>query len=385
MVKLINDTISKKDIKKLSNWLLDFPKLTKGDQTEKFEKKFSEWQECKYSVYVNSGSSANLLMLHALKEKGALKNNKILIPSVGWSTTLAPAIQLGFEVILMDIDIDTLCVSSSILEKEIKKHNPAIVFSVNILGFLPDYIFILDICKKHGVIVIEDSCETLGSTHNGIKAGNFGLMSSFSFYFSHIMSTIEGGMVCTDSFEMYEILKAIRSHGWDRDLGRASQIYLRHKYNISEFSALYTMYYSGFNVRATDLQAFIGLSQLKKLDSFIQRRQENFDMYQTWLYNPSWKIHPINNSFVCNFSYPIINRNKANIVKNLTNNKVECRPLVCGALHKQPFWYKDGKDIPTLENSEYVHNYGIYVPNYPFMKKKDIKKICDIVNRTISG
>lgn len=385
MIKLVNDTINKKDIKKLSNWLLDFPRLTKGEQTEKFEKKFSKWQECKYSVYVNSGSSANLLMLHALRERGGLKNNKILIPAVGWSTTLAPAIQLGFEVILIDIDLDTLCVDSSILEKEIKKHDPAILFSVNVLGFLPDYTAILNICKTYNVIAIEDSCETLGSFHNGIKAGNFGLMSSFSFYFSHIMSTIEGGMVCTNDFGLYEILKAIRSHGWDRDLCKTTQLYLRHKHNISEFNALYTMYYSGFNVRATDLQAFIGLSQLKKLDYFIQKRQENFEIYQIFLENPEWKIHPINNFFVCNFSYPIINKNKANIVKNLTNNKVECRPLVCGALHKQPFWYKNKKDILTLENSEYVHNYGIYVPNYPFMKKKDIKKICDIVNRTING
>jgi len=262
-INLVKDTIDGDDIKQLISWLETNPRLTKGQLNVQFEKEWSEWLGKKYSVFVNSGSSANLAALYSLLLSGKLRNNKIVVPAVSWVTTVTPAVQFGMEPIMCECDEDNLGLNIEHLKQIIKEHDPSSIILVHVLGFPNHMNEIVELCKEHDIRLIEDTCESIGSEYEGKKLGTFGDLSTFSFYFGHHMSTIEGGMISTDDEDLYHILLSIRSHGWDRDLPKSKQIELREKYNIGDFRSLYTFYYPGFNLRATDLQAFIGLGQLK--------------------------------------------------------------------------------------------------------------------------
>jgi CDP-6-deoxy-D-xylo-4-hexulose-3-dehydrase len=305
-IPLSKDTINNDDIDKLIEWLKTYPKLTKGEKTIEFEKKWSEWIGCKYSVFVNSGSSANLLMFYALKELYNLRNNKIAIPSLSWATDLSPAIHLNFEPILVDCNLENLSVDLNHLEEVFIKESPSALVLVSVLGLAPEIHKIVELCKKYDVILLEDNCESQGTSVDEVRLGNFGLMSSFSTYFGHTMSTIEGGMVCTNDKKVYDMIKQLRSHGWDRDLDSETQEGLRQKWGVDSFSALYTFYVPGFNLRSTDLQAVIGIGQLEKVDYMIQKRNENFRKFSSMLEPYIWFPKETKNSFTASFCIPII-------------------------------------------------------------------------------
>jgi len=258
-IHLVKDTIDKNDIENLSSWLSTNPRLTKGELTVEFERKWSEWLGCKYSVFVNSGSSANLAAIYSLILSNKLKNNKIVVPAVSWVTTVTPAIHLGLEPIMCDCDKDNLGLDVDNLRQIIIDEDPAALILVHVLGFPNHMKEIKELCDEHNILLVEDTCESLGSEYDGKKLGSIGDVSTFSFYFGHHISTIEGGMVSTDDEDLYHILLSIRSHGWDRDLPEEKQTALREKYGIDDFRSLYTFYYPGFNLRSTDLQAFIGI------------------------------------------------------------------------------------------------------------------------------
>jgi CDP-6-deoxy-D-xylo-4-hexulose-3-dehydrase len=381
-IDLVKDTIDSDDIKKLISWLETNPRLTKGDLNVKFEKEWSEWLGKKYSVFVNSGSSANLAALYSLLLSGKLRNNKIIVPAVSWVTTVTPAVQFGMEPIMCECDEDNLGLNIEHLKQIIKEHDPSSIILVHVLGFPNHMNEIVELCKEHDIRLIEDTCESIGSEYEDKKLGTFGDLSTFSFYFGHHMSTIEGGMISTDDEELYHILLSIRSHGWDRDLPKSKQIELREKYNIGDFRSLYTFYYPGFNLRATDLQAFIGLEQLKKLDLIVKNRNLNYQKYHEGIKNNEWKINPPKDSFISNFSYPVITKNIKELVEKLTENNVECRPLICGSINEHPFWYERyGKqDLPI---SKKVHEYGLYLPNNHQMTVEEIDKVINIVNQYV--
>ncbi|CAB4130312.1 lipopolysaccharide biosynthesis protein RfbH [uncultured Caudovirales phage] len=381
-ISLVKDTIDFSDIKKLISWLETNPRLTKGKLTTEFEKKWSEWLGVKYSVFVNSGSSANLAAIYSLLLSGKLKNNKIVVPAVSWVTTVTPAIQLGMEPIMCECDIDNLGLDINHLKKIIKNDDPSVIILVHVLGF-PNYMDeIIQLCKENNILLIEDTCESMGSKYNDKLLGTLGDLSTFSFYFGHHMSTIEGGMVSTDNEDLYHILLSIRSHGWDRDLPEEKQEYLRKKYNVDNFRSLYTFYYPGFNLRATDLQAFIGLGQLEKLDTIVTNRNKNYERYKNEIKNNFWNISPPKNSFISNFSFPIITKNIKFLTEELIKNNIECRPLICGSINEHPFWYERyGKQ--NLPNSKLVHEFGLYIPNNHQMTDDEISKVINIVNKHI--
>lgn len=383
-IKLVNDTISYKDIQKLIDWLATNPKLTKDEQTISFEKAWSEWQDRRYSIFVNSGSSANLAMLYSLILSGRLKNKKIIVPAISWVTTVAPVIQLGLEPIMCDADRETLGIDIECFKKLIQDHKPSALIIVHVLGFPNKMQEIQDLCNENNIILLEDSCESMGSTYSGIKTGNFGLMSSFSTYYGHHFSTIEGGLINTEDEELYNIILSIRSHGWDRDLQGIKRKQLRDEEGVSEFRALYTFYYPGFNLRSTDLQAFIGIEQLKRLDKIVEKRNQNFKLYQSLINNSYWKIKEYNNVFVSNFAYPIVTSpiKFEKLVKKLGENQIETRPLVCGSIKEQPFWKKLGFEAFTPFAS-LIHNQGLYLPNNPQIGEGEIEYICDTVNSII--
>jgi CDP-6-deoxy-D-xylo-4-hexulose-3-dehydrase len=378
-INLVQDTIDQQDISSLISWLNTNPRLTKATRTVEFEQEWSNWLGCKYSVFVNSGSSANLAIFYALIVSNRLKNKKVVFPCLSWVTTVAPAIQLGLEPILCGTDRANLGIDVEEFEEICKRENPAALMVVHALGFPNDMKRIQEICEKYGVILLEDSCESVGTTVDGKKTGTLSLAASFSTYYGHHFSTIEGGLISTDDYELYNILKSIRSHGWSRDLDEVSRINLQLKYGIDDFRNFYTFYYPGFNLRSTDLQAYIGIQQLKKLDRFCDKRWNNLKLYDKYIVNPHWKISVDQFEYVSNFAYPIIHPRVPEIVKKLAKNSVECRPLIAGSISRQPFFYEryGSKKHPFADE---IHDYGMYVPNNPDMTEDQIKFVSDIVN-----
>ncbi len=382
-IYLVKDTIDKNDIDKLIDWLKTYPRLTKGPVTLELEEKYSNWLGRKYSVYVNSGSSANLIMLSALQQGKYLKNNKVVVPSVAWATDLAPVMQLGLKPILCDSNKRDLSVDLVHLEKIFKEESPSTLMFVSVLGLVPEMGKVVELCEKYDVILLEDTCESMGCKYKQVKLGTFGKMSSFSTYFGHHISTIEGGFVSTDDKDLYDILISIRAHGWDRDLDTEKQIELQRDWDVSTFNALYTFYYQGFNVRATDLQAYIGLSQIDKLDGWGLKREYNYLTYQKLVKNNYWKPSTELSDFNSNFAYPVIHPNRDKIVKELEKNGVEVRPMICGSMGTQPFYVKEYGKL-ELPNVTEIDRYGFYVPNNPHITDDEIVFISNIINGQIN-
>ena len=380
MIPLVKNTISNEEIDQLISWLKNYPRLTKGDLTIQFENKWSDFLGVKHSVFVNSGSSANLLMVYLLLEMNLIKRaDKVIVPSLSWATSLAPFLQFGIDTVLCDCNLDDLSIDLEHFEYLIKKHSPKALMLVPILGFVPNMDKIIEICKNNDIIILEDTCESLGSSYKGLKLGTFGLMSSFSTYFGHHISTIEGGMICTNNTKIFNVLKALRSHGWSRDLDSDVAQSLKSNYEIQNFNELYTFYYTGFNVRSTDLQAFLGIHQLEKLPEIIIKRNKNYNIYRNKLSSKFWKTKDNNSNFISNFAYPIISKNRDQIVQALNENSIECRPLLSGSLARQPYWFERFGETP-LKNCDLIHNYGMYLPNNHEMSSDDIELICNIIN-----
>lgn len=381
-IPLTKDTIDHEDLKYISDWILTTPRLTKGEVTKEFESLWAAWTGTKYSVMVNSGSSANLVALYAAKLSGRLKNNKIIVPALSWATTVSPLFQLGFEPILCEVDQKNLGLCTDHLKELVETHDPAAVVLVHVLGFPCDMDTINNICSPRNIIVLEDSCETVGSKIRNKKTGTFGLCSTFSLYFGHHVSTIEGGMVCTDDEEIRDLLLMLRSHGWDRDLCSKKQKELRAKHNISDFHSLYTFYVPAFNVRSTDLQAKIGLRQIEKLDEIVEKRNKNYLHYQDQVLNSFWKPNPSQDNFISSLAYPIITPNREKTAAALIEAGIETRPLVCGSMGRQPFWIERYGEV-RLDFADKVHEYGLYVPNNHEMTEKEIQYVCDVLNRNL--
>jgi CDP-6-deoxy-D-xylo-4-hexulose-3-dehydrase len=381
MIKLVSDTINKDDINALIEWLGqdEIPRLTKGDLTWELEEKWAKKIGTKYSVYVNSGSSAILLALSAILHSGKLKNNKIIIPSLSWATDVSSPMLLGMEPIMCDCNLEDLSCDLDHLEKLFESHNPSSMILVSPLGLVPNMDRVISLCEKYGVILFEDVCESMGSKYQGKYLGSFGFASFFSMYFGHHLSTIEGGFINTDDEDFYYLLLMMRSHGWDRDLPKEKQEELRSKYNVSDFDSLYNFYVPGFNLRSTDLQAFIGIRSLDKLDNYSKLRNENFKLYNSLINVNELTLNQREGDFVSNFALPIVSKNKKQIVENLTSKGVEVRPLIAGDMSKKPMWYEKYGKV-SLPNCEKINEFGFYIPNHQDLTEDQIKFITDIIN-----
>lgn len=382
-IQLANNTIDENDISELIEWLKTNPKLTKGQLTIEFEKKWSKWLGTEYSIFVNSGSSANLLMIYVLLELGLIsRNDKIIVPSLSWATTLSPIIQFGLQPILCDCNLEDLSIDIDHFKTLIKNEKPKVLVLVPVLGFVPEMDEIVKLCNENNIILLEDACESLGSEYKGKKLGTFGLMSTFSTYFGHHISTIEGGVISTNDKTIANVLRGLRSHGWDRDMDSDFSSELRKKYDIQEFESLYTFYYSGFNVRGTDLQSFIGLGQIDKLEKIGRIRNKNYESYKKHLKSNIWKPLTRPNNFISNFAYPLILEKRNEISSELKRLGVENRPLLAGSLSRQPYWINNYGPV-VLPNCDKIHNNGMYLPNNAELTEEEIIKICEIVNTFI--
>ncbi|HEX3324636.1 MAG TPA: DegT/DnrJ/EryC1/StrS family aminotransferase [Solirubrobacterales bacterium] len=378
-IALARDTIDDSDVDRLIEWLKSRPRLTKGKVTVEFERDWAQAVGTEHAVFVNSGSSANLLMLYAMKVSGRLKSNQVVVPSVAWATDLAPLMQLGIEPILADVNLRNLGVDLDYLEKIFYERRPSALLAVSVLGLPPDMEEVQSLCSRYGVTLLEDTCESLGSRYGDRLLGTFGLMSTYSLYFGHHLSTVEGGMVCTDDEDMFGALKMLRSHGWDRDLKPEQQETLRARWGIDEFEALYKFYLPGFNLRATDMQAYIGLGQLEHLDTVIGRRHENYRLYLRRLRADLWRPSVASEHLVSNFAFPLLHPRRERVVEVLRSNGVEVRPLICGSLGNQPFFVERYGRL-DLPNASIVDRQGCYLPNHHLLTAADIELVCELVN-----
>lgn len=377
-IRLAEDTIDHSDIEQLIDWLAGHPRLTKGQLTEEFEFEFAKHVGSKFAVFVNSGSSANLLVAAALKDSGELRNLKVVCPSVSWVTTVTPFLQLGYEVILAEADSTNLGIDITALEQLFITERPSLLVLVHVLGHLNHMKAIRALCDAYDVTIVEDSCEALGTvSDDGIQAGAFGKAGTYSLYFGHHISTIEGGMIVTSDEVLFNLMKSMRSHGWARDLDSGKKKSLKEEFGIDDFRDLYTFYYQGYNLRPTDLQARIGLLQLPKIDEISMIRQKNFQDFHNAL--PGFWSQSSNCSILSSFAYGTFVENPGSLHKALAENNIESRPLVCGNIGRHPFWLKS---YPTFAApiADLVHTKGIYFPNHAVLTQEDILRIADIVN-----
>lgn len=373
-ILLAEDTISQAELRELSKWILAGNRLTKSEETLAFESEFSDWIGSRHAVYTNSGSSSNLLMIYALKVAGMLRNKKAIAPAVSWVTTVSPLIQFGFDVALCDCDPINLGLDLNHLEHLCKTERPSLLILVHVLGHANHMAEIQEICDRYDVILLEDSCEALGSTYAQKNLGTHGVAGSFSFYYGHHISTIEGGMVVTDDSNLHQIMLSLRSHGWSRDLSLERRDALTTENGVDSFRNLYTFYYPGFNLRSTDLQAFIGRSQLHKIDEIIDIREQNFQLYNQAL--PEYFTQESKTERLSSFAYGTYIENRLDVYESLKKKDIECRPLICGNIARHPFWMNmyGASDLP---NADKVHDYGIYLPNHHNLSGNDVAYITE--------
>jgi CDP-6-deoxy-D-xylo-4-hexulose-3-dehydrase len=379
-IKLVSDTISKSDIEKLVTWISqdDIPQLTKGPLTVKFQDDFSNFLgEDLRSCFINSGSSAILLSLLALKIKKDIK--KVVVPSVSWATDLSSPIVLGLETILCDCNLEDLSLDLDKLERIFIEENPEACILVSVLGLVPDMDRITDLCKKYNVILLEDVCESLGSKYKGNYLGTFGLMSFFSFYYGHHVSTIEGGMITTNNSDFHDLLVSIRNHGWDRDWSDDLKREYREKYGIDSFSSMYSFYFPGLNLRSTDLQAFLGINQIEKIEPFSSVRNRNFLKYSELIKENYLDVNQREGDFVSNFAYPVVHSERDSIIAKIKEHNIEVRPLIAGSMAKQPFAKDVNKKYGT-GNSDIIHEKGFYLPNHQDLSLEQVEFIASLVN-----
>jgi CDP-6-deoxy-D-xylo-4-hexulose-3-dehydrase len=381
-INLVSDTIDKNDINHLIEWLSqdEIPRLTKGDLTIQLEQKWANKMGTKYSVFVNSGSSSILLSLAAYLYSKKIQNKKIVIPSLSWATDVSSPMLLGMEPIMCDCNLEDLSCDLTHLEEIFKTESPSSFILVSPLGLVPDMDKIVNLCEKYNVTLFEDVCESMGSKYNGKYLGSFGYASFYSMYFGHHLSTIEGGFINTDDEDFYHLLLMMRSHGWDRDLPTWKQKELREKYKCDDFSALYNFYLPGFNLRATDLQAFIGLRAIDKLDGYTKNRNKNFVTYLDNVKINQHNLRVDETNFISNFAFPIVNKNKEKIVTELILNNIEVRPLIAGNMAAKPMWTINHGHM-SYPNCEIIDAYGFYLPNHQDLTTDEILTITKILNK----
>jgi CDP-6-deoxy-D-xylo-4-hexulose-3-dehydrase len=380
--RLAEDTIDQRDLGELITWLQGNPWLTMGPLTREFEAAWARWLGRRHAVFVNSGSSANLLMYYAALCSGRLRNRKVIVPSIAWATTLAPAMQFGFEPILCEAEPTTFGVDPVKLEALCREHDPALVIVVHVLGVPIDVEAVTKLSARYHFMLLEDSCAATGSRYDGRHVGTFGDFSTFSFYFGHHLSTIEGGMVCTDDEELHHLLLQIRSHGWANDLPADAQTAAAARHGVLEFNRRFAFYHPGFNVRPTDLNARLGLSQLARADAVVARRVHNDALYRARFREAQGFVCQRNDrATICSISFAALaasREHRERVAVALRAADVETRPLGGGSMGRQPFWTAR-YGVAAMPVADRVHECSFMLPNHPRLSDADVNAICDVV------
>lgn len=377
---LMKNTLSFMDRVKLAKFILTSDKFTQGKKVDQFEKEWSNWVGCKHSLYVTSGSTANFLLIAAVIEKYNLKKgDKVLLPACTWVTNINPIFQLGLTPIFCDISLDDYSFDVKNLKNISEKHSDIkIVFVTHLLGipakvseykeYFPNAIFLDDVCESHGCL-----------DENKNKVGSDSIGATFSFYFGHHMSTIEGGIISTNDSELYDLMKLKRSHG----LARVSDNFDKYSKSYPDIDKSFLFITDGYNFRNTEIGAVLGLIQLKKLDRFINIRKKYYKKYVE-IYNTNPNFYSIKfNEGNSSFCFPFICKTKQikfELIRLFDKYKIEYRPIVGGNLLKQPYMMDYSIECPSDNlNVDILHENGIYIGNNQFISEKNINLIEKII------
>jgi CDP-6-deoxy-D-xylo-4-hexulose-3-dehydrase len=384
----MDDNITKDDVNELINFLSQdkIPKLTNGPKVAEFEKKWSEWLGVKYSLMLNSGASANELTLLALNY--IYGEGEIIVPPLTWISDISAVLFSGMKPVFCDINLKNLSFDLDKLKESITPKTKAI-FLTHVLGINGLTDELLEICKEKNILLIEDVCESHGTEFKQKKVGSFGFVSNFSFYFAHHMSTIEGGMICTNDEYFYQVCRALRSHGMVREITDEN---LRNKI-ISDNPTLnkdFIFLRPSHNFRSTEINAVLGISQLKKLDKNNQIRKNNFDKFILNLDSNKY-ITELSTEGQCNYAFIVIMREKSFelrdlIEKTLNENGIEFRRGLSGGGNqlRQPFLFKEYENkLSNFQNVEHVHNFSWYIGNYPTLNTEKIDLLVNLLNNIL--
>jgi CDP-4-dehydro-6-deoxyglucose reductase, E1 len=384
---LMRNNITREDLDAMIEHLRqDDPILTNGPICKKFEQSWSEWLGVKYSVFVNSGASANLLSMTALKIKYP-QGGEVIVPPLTWISDVSSVLQCGFTPVFVDVDMDTLGMTTDGILNAITDQTRA-VFLSHIQGFDALTNELIIELKKRNILLIEDVCESHGATHKGKLCGTFGWMSNFSFYYAHHMTTIEGGMVCTDDEETYQILRMLRSHGMVREMA-SDKLKLAYKLANPELNPDFIFAYPAYNMRNTELGAILGIQQIGRLNDNIEKRNRNHELFlsklDTTKYYNGFKLVGASN-----YAFNLILKEKndelvTRLMNKMKSEGVEFRRGSAGGGNqlRQPYL----KNIVPKDYhlnfpiTEHIHFYGFYIGNFPSMTEEEVCEIVDIVNR----
>jgi CDP-6-deoxy-D-xylo-4-hexulose-3-dehydrase len=381
---LATNTWDDKELQAIQS-VIDKDIYSMGDSVAQFEQDFIRFIGRKYCVMVSSGSAANLIATAALfytKNPMLKRGDEVIVPAVSWSTTYFPLQQYGLRLKFVDIDLDTLNYDLDALESAITT-NTKMIMTVNLLGNPNDFDVINSFIKDKDIFIFEDNCESMGAEYKGKQTGTFGIVSTFSTFFSHHMATMEGGFVTTDDEEFYHVLLSLRAHGWTRNLPQKN-----HVSNKSDdwFEESFRFVLPGYNVRPVEMSGAIGIEQLKKLPLFLKQRRENAKLFVELFKNhPDFIIQKdIDNSSWFGFSLiikPSSSLQRKDVIKKLEENKIDCRPIVTGNFTRNEVMkYFDYEIHEELKNADYLHDNGFFVGNSQVNLVKEIRFLRKILN-----
>jgi len=368
--KLQENALTPGDLDVLVDFIRHTDKFTQGPRIRAFEQAYAAWQGSKYSVMVNSGSSANLLLVGAVKELlGWRDGDEILVPAVTWPTTITPVMQCGLKPVFIDANLTDLGFDYDQLARKVTARTRGI-FVAHLLGFPANLDRIQAVAKAHNLAVLEDCCESQGACWKGVKVGNHGLAGTFSLFWGHHMTAIEGGLICVNSEELYHLLLLKRSHGLARELPPECHPAIQAQHPDLDFRFLFLT--DGTNFRSTELNAVLGQRQLERLDDFIRIRNRNFRKYVEICERFSKHLVPLKTEEGSSFAFPFLFREverKVAFQKRIGEAGIESRPLIGGNLLRQPFlrdYYQPG-DFP---NADFLHTHSFYIGNNQFVTEE---------------
>ena len=378
--KLQENALTGADLNALLKFIRRTDRFTQGPVIREFEQAYATWQGSKYAVMVNSGSSANLLLINAVKEMYGWKpGSEVIVPAVTWPTTITPVIQCGFKPVFVDANLTDLSFDYDQLERKINRRTRGI-FVAHLLGFPADMARLKRLARGRNIAILEDSCESQGATVKGVKVGSLGLAGTFSLYWGHHMTAIEGGLICTDNEELYKQLLLKRSHGLARELPPRYQAAVRAQYPEIDFNFLFLT--DGMNFRSTELNAVLGLRQLARLNEFIRIRNRNYRQYLKVCKRHSDQLVVLEAPGASSFALPFLFRDqklKPLFQDVIRQAGIESRPLIGGNLLRQPFLQAHYKPR-EFPNADFLHTHAFYIGNNQFVTAKRMDRLEEIID-----
>lgn len=380
---LASSTWDEKEIEAI-NGVIAKDMYTMGEGVKQFEDDFAKFVNSKYAVMVNSGSSANLIAVAAMfytKNPKLKRGDEVIVPAVSWSTTYYPLYQYGLKLKFVDVDLHTLNFDLEQLKSAVTE-NTKMILAVNLLGNPNNFDAINEIIGTRNIILMEDNCESMGAEFKGKQTGTFGLVGTFSTFFSHHMATMEGGLIVTDDEEMYHVMVCLRAHGWTRHLPKENKISNK---SDNWFEESFRFLLPGYNVRPVEMSGVIGVEQLKKLPSFLDQRRKNAELFVSLFKdNKDFYIQKdIDNSSWFGFSFiikPESKLNRSDIVKALEENHIDCRPIVTGDFTKnEVLKYFDCEIFGEMKNAQYLDKKGFFVGNHQIDLTEEIKHLYKVL------